>query len=136
VDLDAARDFVGEHHRAVLATRRADGRPQMSPIVTSVDGEGRFVVSSRETAMKTKNARRDPDVSLCVMSDAFFGQWVQVDGTAEVIALPEAMEGLIEYYRSISGEHEDWDAYRAAMEEERRVLIAITPTKAGPDRSG
>jgi PPOX class probable F420-dependent enzyme len=136
VDLDAARDFVREHHRAVLATRRADGRPQMSPIVTSVDGEGRLVVSSRETAMKTKNARRDPEVSLCVMSDAFFGQWVQVDGTAEVIGLPEAMEGLVGYYRSISGEHEDWDAYRTAMEEERRVLLAITPTRAGPDHAG
>jgi PPOX class probable F420-dependent enzyme len=136
VELDAARDFVREHHRAVLATRRSDGRPQMSPIVTSIDGEDRFVVSSRETAMKTKNVRREPEVSLCVMSDTFFGQWVQVDGTAEVIGLPEAMEGLIEYYRSISGEHEDWDAYRAAMEEERRVLLVVTPTKAGPDRAG
>ena len=125
-----------EHHRAVLATRRSDGAPQLSPVAASVDASGRLVVSSRETAFKTKNVRRDPRVSVCVFTDGFYGPWVQVDGTAEVISLPEAMEGLIEYYRSIGGEHPDWDDYRAAMEREQRVLLAVTITRAGPDRQG
>jgi len=108
----------------------------MSPVAAAVDASGRLVVSSRETAFKTKNARRDPNVSICVFTDHFYGPWVQIDGTAEVIALPEAMDWLVEYYRSVSGEHPDWDEYRAAMESEQRVLFAVTITRAGPDRSG
>src|SRR5580658_1046498 len=125
MELEAAQDFVREHHRAVLATRRRDGRPQMSVVAAGVDESGRFVVSSRETAMKTANARREPEVSLLVFTDGFYGPWVQVDGTAEVVSLPEAMDGLVDYYRSISGEHPDWDEYRQAMEQERRVVIAV-----------
>jgi PPOX class probable F420-dependent enzyme len=136
MDLDEARDFVREHHRAVLATRRRDGAPQMSIVVCTVDDEGRIVISSRETAMKTKNLRRDPHASICVFSDGFFGPWVQIDGTATVVSLPDAMEPLIAYYRSLSGEHPDWDDYRAAMERERRVTLSIQPERAGPDSSG
>jgi len=137
MDLEQARQFVRENHRAVLATRRADGTLQMSPVAAAVDASGRLVVSSRETAFKTKNARRDPNVSICVFADGFYGHpWVQIDGTAEVIPLPEAMDWLVEYYRSVSGEHPDWDEYRAAMEREQRVLLAVTITRAGPDRSG
>jgi PPOX class probable F420-dependent enzyme len=136
MELEAARDFVREHHRAVLATHRSDGRPQMSVLMAGVDESGRFVMSSRETAMKTLNARRDPQVSLLVFTDEFFGPWVQVDGVAEVISLPDAMEPLVEYYRSIQGEHDDWDDYRRAMTEEQRVIIAVSATRAGPDRSG
>src|SRR5689334_5653979 len=119
-----------------MLTHRSDGRPQMSPIVCNVDGEGRVVVSTRETALKAKNLRRDPRVSLCVVNDGFYGDWVQVDGTAEIVSLPEAMEPLVDYYRSISGEHPDWDEYRNAMERERRVIVRITVERAGPDRSG
>ena len=136
MELDAARTFVRDHHRAVLLTRRRDGSAQMSPIMCGVDDDGTVVVSSRETAVKTKNARRDPRVSLCVVSDGFFGPWVQVDGRAEIVSLPEAMEGLIEYYRGVSGEHSDWDDYRAAMERERRVLLRVHLERAGPDISG
>ena len=136
MDLEQARQFVRENHRAVLATRRADGTLQMSPVAAAVDASGRLVVSSRETAYKTKNARRDPNVTICVFTDSFYGPWVQIDGTAEVIALPEAMDWLVEYYRSVSGEHPDWDEYRAAMEREQRVLFAVTIARAGPDRSG
>ena len=93
-------------------------------------------MSSRETAFKTKNVRRDPRVSILVFTDGFYGPWVQIDGMAEVISLPEAMEPLVEYYRSISGEHPDWDEYRSAMEREQRVVLSVTVTRAGPDRSG
>lgn len=136
MDLDKAREFIRSNHRAVMATRRKDGSPQLSPVVCAVDDEGKVTVSTRETAMKTKNLQRDPAVSLCVVSDGFFGDWVQVDGRATVVPLPEAMDGLIEYYRSISGEHPDWDEYRAAMEKERRVLVRIDVERAGPDRAG
>jgi PPOX class probable F420-dependent enzyme len=136
VDLSAAREFLRVHHRAVLATMRADGRPQLSPVSATVDDEGRVLISTRETAVKTRNLRRDPRASLCVMNDGFFGEWIQVDGTAEIVPLPEAMEILVSYYRSISGEHPDWADYRAAMQRDRRVIARISLTRAGPDISG
>ncbi|GII77861.1 PPOX class F420-dependent enzyme [Sphaerisporangium rufum] len=119
-----------------MYTRHADGRPQLSPVTVGVDADGYVVVSTRETAAKTRNLRADPGVALCVMSDAFFGDWVQVEGTAEIVSLPEAMEPLVEYYRDISGEHPDWDDYRAAMERDRRVILRITLNRAGPDVHG
>ena len=136
MDLDLAREFLHAHHRAVLATSRSDGRPQLSPILCAVDEKGRVLISSRETAIKTRNLRRDPRASLCVMTDGFFGDWVQVEGETEVISLPDAMELLVEYYRLMAGEHSDWDDYRAAMEHERRVILRVTMTRAGPDISG
>jgi PPOX class probable F420-dependent enzyme len=136
MDLDAARDFVRNNHRAVLTTRRANGDPQLSPVVCGVDAQGRVAVSTRETALKVKNLRRDSRASLCVLNDGFFGDWIQVDGNAEIVSLPEAMELLVEYYRSLAGEHPDWDEYRASMERERRVLVRIELQRAGPDRSG
>jgi PPOX class probable F420-dependent enzyme len=135
MDLDRARDFVRTHHRAVLATRSASGIHQ-SPVVVGVDTHGRLVVSSRETAYKTKHLRADPWAQLCVFPDGFFGEWVYVEGETEVVSLPEAMEPLVDYYRDISGEADDWDAYRAGMQREQRVLLRITPTRAGPDRQG
>jgi PPOX class probable F420-dependent enzyme len=136
MDVAEALDFVRHHHRGVLATRRADGRPQLSVVVAAVDDAGRVVVSTREPAMKTRNARRDPAVSLLVLTDAFFGPWVQLDGTATVLSLPDAMEPLVDYYRRISGEHPDWDDYRAAMARDRRVVLQIRVERAGPNRAG
>jgi PPOX class probable F420-dependent enzyme len=136
MELDRALAFIREQHRAVMLTHRRDGSPAMSPIVCNVDADGHIVVSTRETAMKTQHVRRDPRVSLCVLSDGFYGDWVQVDGRAEVVSLPEAMEPLVEYYRSTRGEHPDWDDYRAAMVRDRRVIVRITPERAGPDRAG
>lgn len=135
MDLDQARDFARSHHRAVLATRSAHGI-QQSPVLVGVDDAGRLVVSSRETAYKTKNLRADPWAQVCVLRNEFFGEWVYVEGEAEVVSLPEAMEPLVDYYRGIAGEADDWDEYRAGMERERRVLIRITPRRAGPDRQG
>ncbi len=136
MDVARAREFLRANHRAVLATVRADGRPQLSPVTCGVDDAGLAVISTRETAVKTRNLRRNPAASLCVFTDAFFGQWVQVDGTAEIISLPAAMDHLVGYYRRISGEHPDWDDYRAAMVRERRCVVRISITRAGPDISG
>ena len=136
MDIAEALEFIRSNHHAVIATRRADGLPALSPIACDVDGDGRVVVSTRETAMKVKHIERDPHVALCVLNDGFFGQWAQVEGTAEIVRLPEAMDGLVDYYRRVAGEHPDWDEYRAAMESERRVLLRVTVTRAGPKVSG
>lgn len=131
-----AVDFVRSNHRAVLATVRADGTPQLSPLLAGVDDAGRVRISTREPSMKVRNVRRDPRVWLCVLSDAFFGEWVRLDGRATVVTLPEAMDGLVELYRSLAGEHPDWDEYRAAMEREQRVLLVIDVEGAGPTQAG
>jgi PPOX class probable F420-dependent enzyme len=136
MDIPEALEFVRHNHNAVLATTRADGSPQLSPITAGVDEAGRIVVSTRETAVKTRNLRRDPRATLCVVTQRFYGPWVQITGTAEILSLPEAMEGLVDYYRGISGEHPDWEEYREAMRSELRVLVRITPTAAGPNISG
>ena len=135
MDTATALDFIARHHRAVLATTRADGHPQLSLVAAGVDGD-KVVVSTRETAIKTKNLRRRPWASLIVFTDSFYGDSVQVEGPVEVVSLPEAMEGLIAYYRNISGEHPDWDDYRAAMVRDKRVLLRITAERAGPDHLG
>lgn len=128
--------MIRGQHRAVLATVRGDGKPQLSPVAAGVVGDA-VVISSRETAMKVHNVRRHPFASLCVFPDTFFGgTWVQVEGPAEVVSLPEAMEQLVEYYRAVVGEHPDWDDYRAAMEREKRVVIRLSVERAGPDRAG
>jgi PPOX class probable F420-dependent enzyme len=136
VTLDEALSFVRTNHRAVLATLRADGAPQLSPVVCGVDPEGRVVVSTRETAQKVHNVRRTPKAWLCVFTDGFFGNWVQVEGDVDVVSLPEAMDLLVAYYRDVAGEHTDWDEYRAAMTRERRVMLRVTPTRVGPSVSG
>jgi len=136
MDRDAALQFIRHNHRGVLATLRADGEPQLSPVAAAVDADGAVVVSTRETAVKTKNLRRRPRASLVVFTDGFFGEWVQVEGPVEIVSLPEAMEGLVAYYRLISGEHPDWDDYRAAMASQRRVLLRISVERVGPTISG
>jgi PPOX class probable F420-dependent enzyme len=136
MDIADAVDVVRQQHHAVLATTRADGSPQMSPVGVTADDDGRLLISSRATAYKTRNLRRDPRAWVCVLPDAFYGRWIQVEGEVEIVELPDAMELLIDYYRRISGEHPDWDEYRQAMVAEQRVMLLLRPTRAGPDRHG
>ena len=136
IDAEHVRAFLRENHRAVLATTKANGRPQLSPVTVAVDDDGAAMVSTRETSMKVANLRRDPWAGLCVFTDRFFGEWVQAAGPVEIVALPDAMEGLVDYYRRVSGEHPDWDDYRAAMTRDRRVLLRITIEEAGPNKQG
>jgi PPOX class probable F420-dependent enzyme len=136
MELAAALDYVRTNHQAVLYTRRGDGSPQLSPITLDVDDDARVVISSRETAYKVRNLRRDPRCSLCVFPDKWVGRWVQLDGTADLLSLPDALEPLVGYYRRLRGEHPDWDDYRAAMVREQRLLVRITVERAGPDRQG
>ncbi|MFG2166906.1 PPOX class F420-dependent oxidoreductase [Micromonospora chersina] len=136
VDRDALIEFLRPRHRVVLMTTRADGRPQSSPVSCGVDAEGRLVISTYPERAKVTNIRRDPRVSACVLSDDWNGPWVQVDGTAEVLDLPAALEPLVEYFRSISGEHSDWDEYRAAMVKQGKSLIRVTIDSWGPIATG
>jgi PPOX class probable F420-dependent enzyme len=136
MEIAEAIDFIRTNHHAVLHTFRRDGSAQLSPITVGVDDAGRAIISSRETAMKTKNLARDPRATVCVFTERFYGAWCYVSGTCEIVHLPEAMDGLIAYYRDISGEHPDWDDYRAAMEREKRVLLRISVENAGPNVSG
>ncbi len=136
MDISEAQQFLRTNHRGVLVTRRRDGSPQLSPVSATVDDEGRVVISTRETAMKTHNLRRDRRTSLCGFTDDFYGQWAQVDGTAEIVGMPEAMELLVAAYRQAAGEHPDWGDFRAAMVEQRRVAVRITIERAGPSRAG
>src|SRR3954462_14541803 len=135
-DRDALTEFLRPRHRVVLITTRADGRPQASPVSCGVDAEGRIVISTYPERAKVANIRRDPRVSVCVLSDEFGGAWVQVDGVAEVLDLPEALEPLVEYFRVISGEHPDWDEYRQAMRDQGKSLIRITIERWGPIATG
>ncbi|WDZ87093.1 PPOX class F420-dependent oxidoreductase [Micromonospora cathayae] len=136
VDRSGLIDFLAARHRAVLITMRADGRPQSSPVACGVDGAGRLVISTYPERAKVRNIRRDPRVSACVLSDDWNGPWVQIDGTAEVLDLPEALEPLVEYFRSISGEHPDWDEYRQAMVRQGKSLIRVTIDSWGPVATG
>jgi len=136
VSLDELLDFVRPRHRAILLTRRADGSPQASPLTCGVDDAGRIVVSTYPERAKTRNAKRDAQVSLLVLSDEWNGPWVQVDGTAEVLDSPGSVEPLVEYYRNIAGEHPDWDEYRQAMVKQGKSIIRVTPERWGPVATG
>jgi PPOX class probable F420-dependent enzyme len=136
VGLDELLDFVRPRHSWVLVTTRADGRPQLSPVTGGVDASGSLVVSTYPDRAKAVNLRRNPAASVMVISDGFADPWVQVDGTAEVLDMPDAEDGLVEYFRCISGEHPDWEEYRAAMRTQGKSLIRITPERWGPIATG
>jgi len=136
VPRDELLAFLRPRHRALLVTTRADGRPQVSPVACGVDDEGRIVVSTYPQRAKSRNARRDERVTVCVLSDDWNGPYVQVDGRAEVLDLPDALEPLVEYYRCIAGEHPDWDEYREAMRRQGKVLIRVTIDRWGPVATG
>ena len=134
--VDSVRAFIRTHHRGVLATLRRDGLPQLSPVLVGVDDNDELIISTREPAMKAAHVRRTGWASVCVFEDAFYGRWVQAEGPARVESLPDAMDSLVRYYRLVAGEHPNWDEYRAAMVRERRVVVRIRVTRAGPTRSG
>lgn len=136
VDRSGLEAFVRPRHQVVLTTFRADGSPQASPVTAGLDEAGRLVVATYPQRAKARNLRRDPRVSACVLSDDFGGPWVQLDGEAEVLDLPEALEPLVEYFRVIAGEHPDWDEYRQAMRDQGKCLIRMNITRWGPIATG
>ena len=135
-DREALLTFLRERSKAVLMTTRSDGRPQSSPVSCGVDEAGRLVISTYPERVKARNVRRDPQVSVCMLSDDWNGPYVHLDGTGEVLDLPEALEPLVEYFRSLSGEHPDWDEYREAMQRQGKSLIRVTIDRWGPIATG
>lgn len=135
-DIAKAREFVAANHRGVLTTYRRDGQAQLSPVSAGIDSEGRVIISVTEDRAKTKNARRDPRVALCVFTENFYGPWAQVEGTAQFADGPDRIDALVDYYRRLSGEHDDWDDYRAAMERDRRVLLRFSIVRASGPAAG
>ena len=134
---DELIEFIKVRHHAIVITTRKDGGPQASPVTCGVDDAGRIVIATYPERAKVRNARRDPEhVSVMFLSDDFGGAWVQVDGTAEVLDVPEAVEPLVDYFRSISGEHPDWTEYRAAMLKQGKSLLRITPVRWSPIATG
>lgn len=136
VEREELLDFCRDRHHVVLTTRRRDGSPQLSPVTCGVDDHGRFVISTYPQRAKVHNVRRDPAVSLMVLSDDWDGPWVQVDGSCEVIDLPEALDPLVDYFRSFGREHPDWEEYRQAMTAQGKCLLRVTPTRWGPVATG
>jgi PPOX class probable F420-dependent enzyme len=136
VNRDELLDFIRPRHHAIVMTTRADGRPQASPVTCGVDDAGRIVIATYPERAKTVNARRDPRVSVLFLSDDFGDAWVQVDGRAEVLDVPDAVDALVDYYRAISGEHPDWAEYREAMVKQGKSLLRVTPERWGPIATG
>lgn len=136
VDRDALLEFVRPRHQWVLGTVKRSGWPQLSPVTGGVTADGHFTVATYPERDKCRNIRRNPNVTICVLSDQFGGAWVQVDGRAEVLDMPDALDGLVDYYRSVSGEHPDWDEYREAMGRQGKSLIRISPIEWGPIATG
>ena len=134
--METTLDYLRQHHRSVLITRRADGAIQSSPVVHAVGVDSRVLISSTEQRAKVHNIRRSPAVSLCALTDNFFGSWLQADGRARIVSLPDAMDLLVETYRKVAGEHEDWDEYRAAMVRVQRCIIAIELQRASGPAAG
>jgi PPOX class probable F420-dependent enzyme len=136
VGRDELNEFLAARHRAMLVTTRRSGGSQLSPVTCGIDGEGRLVVSTYPSRAKVTNVRREPSVSAMVISDDWNGPWVQLDGRAEVLDLPEALDGLVDYYRCVAGEHPDWDGYREAMSKQGKCLIRITIEGWSPVATG
>jgi PPOX class probable F420-dependent enzyme len=136
VERDELLEFVRPRHHGMLVTLRRDGTPQLSPVTCGVDPDGRIVIATYPQRAKSLNARRDPHVSIVVQGDDWNGEYVQVDGIAEVLDLPDALEPLVDYFRGISGEHPDWDEYRAAMARQGKCIIRIEIDRWGPISTG
>lgn len=136
VGLDGLLEFVRPRNQWVMTTSRRDGRPQISPVTGGVGPTGQLLISTYPSRDKIHNLRRDPNVTICVLSDHFGGAWVQVDGQAAVTDMPDAMDGMVEYFRAISGEHPNWDEYRAAMTRQGKCLVTIDVERWGPIATG
>ena len=137
VEMDHAKQFLAKHHWGILATRRKNGQLQMSPVTVGLDGNGRAVISSRETAYKVNNLRRDPQAALCAITSSFHGEgWVQINGSAKIISLPDALDTLVHLHRQAYGEHKNWAEFHDRMVREKRVIICIDIESVGPKVRG
>ena len=137
IEMDQAKQFLTKHHWGILATRRKNGQIQMSPVTVGLDSQGHAVISSRETAYKVNNLRRDSRAALCAITTSFHGEgWVQINGSAKIISLPDALDTLMNLHRQAYGEHKSWREFQERMVREKRVIIRIDIESVGPKVRG
>ena len=133
MEIEVAQAFLRKNHWGILVMRRKNGSLQMSPVTVGLDEQGRAVISSRETAYKVNNLRRDPRAALCAITPTFHGEgWVQINGTATIVSLPGALDALVALHRQAYGEHKNWPEFHERMVRERRVIIRIEIETVGP----
>jgi PPOX class probable F420-dependent enzyme len=133
MELSDARKFVKEHHHGVLVARKKDGSLQITLVSPVVDAVGNVILTARDSTYKVKNIKRDPRISLLVFGEQFHGSnYIQIDGKAEVIEHPQAMDLVLDWHRQIRGLPEDWDALKKKTLSEGRIAIRITIEKVGP----
>ena len=133
MEIADAQKFIKDNHRACIAVRQKDGWPQMTLVTPGIDAAGRVILTSRGTTYKVKHLRRDPKVSMLIFGEQFSGsKFVQIHGSAEIVDLPQAMDGLIDWYKTVRGEHKNWEDYKKQVTDEKRVLIRINIEKVGP----
>ena len=133
MDIADAQEFLRHNHHGVLVARKRDGSLQMTLVSPVIGGDGRVTITARESTYKVKNIRRNPQVSLLVFGEKFNGSnYIQIDGKAEVIAQPQAMDIVLDWHRQIRGEPANWDEIRKKTLAEGRIAIRLTIEKVGP----
>ena len=133
MDIAEAQEFLRHNHHGVLVARKRDGSLQMTLVSPVIGGDGRVTITARESTYKVKNIRRNPQVSLLVFGEKFNGSnYIQVDGKAEVIAHPQAMDIVLDWHRQVRREPVSWDEIRKKTLAEGRIAIRLTIEKVGP----
>jgi PPOX class probable F420-dependent enzyme len=133
MEMTEAQEFLKDNHHGVLVARKKDGSLQMTLVSPVIGRAGKVVITARDTTFKVKNIRRNPQVSLLVYGDKFNGSnYIQIDGQAEVIPHPEAMEIVLDWHRQIRGEPSNWEEVRRKTLAEGRIAILVTINKVGP----
>lgn len=137
MEIAEAKKFLRDNHHGVLVARKRDGSLQMTLVSPVIDAEGKVIITARDTTYKVKNIKRDPRVSLLVYGDQFHGSnYIQIDGKAEVLPLPQAMDIVLDWHRQIRGEPKSWDEIREKTLSEGRIAIKVTIEKVGPKNRG
>jgi PPOX class probable F420-dependent enzyme len=137
MEVNEAREFLKDKHHGVLVTRKKDGSLQMTLVSPVISSDGRVIITARERTYKVKNIKRNPQISLLVYGEKFHGSnYIQIDGRAEVIPHPQAMDIVLDWHRRIRGEPKSWDEIRQKTLAEGRIAIRVTIEKVGPQNRG
>ncbi|HEY7318389.1 MAG TPA: TIGR03618 family F420-dependent PPOX class oxidoreductase [Candidatus Binatia bacterium] len=133
MEISQAREFLKDHHRGCLVTRKKDGSLQMTLVSPVLGADNNVIITARDTTYKVKNIQRNPQISLLVYGEKFNGSdYIQIDGTAEVIPQPQAMDVVLDWHRKIRGEPKSWQEVREKTLAEGRIAIRVTIQKVGP----
>ncbi len=137
MEIADAQKFLRDNHHGVLVTRKKDSSLQMTLVSPVIDDEGKVIITSRESTYKVKNIKRNPQISLLVYGDQFNGSnYIQIDGRAEIIPLPQAMDIVLDWHRQIRGVPANWDEIREKTKTERRIAMRVTIERVGPQNKG